>query len=208
MEASVKFDDGWPCPTFQGHRPQILQNGVLAITCHNFEAAFHQIQVWWWVTLTMFTYFLRSQTKKAVNLLQIEVMSMEYNIHTPAGSVLLHFPLYPDLYCLLFSTVSKTLRLPLFHWNYINNAPMDPAITGCPSGGASCHGCGFSVIFTTVLSFQVTLCAKRYFYQNVWGVKFKFKHNASMDHYRVSASWRHLWRLWLLGQHVHFHIKR
>jgi len=32
-----------------------------------------------------------------------------------------------------------------------------------------------------VLGFRVTLCAKRYFSQTIWGILFKFIHNASMD---------------------------
>ena len=38
IEASDKFDDEWPWPTFQGHIPQTLQNGFHAITCRNFDA--------------------------------------------------------------------------------------------------------------------------------------------------------------------------
>jgi len=38
IEASFTFDDDWPWPTFQGHRPKRLQNDVITITRHNFNA--------------------------------------------------------------------------------------------------------------------------------------------------------------------------
>ena len=48
---------------------------------------------------------------------------------------------------------------------------------GSLPGGATCDIWDFM----GVLGFQVTLCAKRYFSQTIWGIRLKFIHRASMD---------------------------